>query len=93
MILEIVSPEAKLFSAQVTSVTLPGVNGSFQILNNHAPVVSILEKGEVKITASSFTFDKEVAAKFTKLDDQNYILSINSGTIEMKDNKVIVLVD
>ena len=93
MILEIVSPEAKLFSAQVTSVTLPGVNGSFQILNNHAPVVSILEKGEVKITASSFTFDKEVAAKFIKLDDQNYTLSINSGTIEMKDNKVIVLVD
>ena len=93
MILEIVSPEAKLFSAEVTSVTLPGVNGSFQILNNHAPIVSILEKGEVKITASNFTFAKEVASKFTKVNDKNYILPINSGTIEMKDNKVIVLVD
>ena len=49
MILEIVSPEAKLFSGEVTSVTLPGVDGSFQILNNHAPIVSILEKGTVKI--------------------------------------------
>ena len=93
MILEIVSPEAKLFSGEVTSVTLPGVNGSFQILNNHAPIVSILEKGVVKITASNFTFAKEVASKFTKVNDQNYILPINSGTIEMKDNKVIVLVD
>ena len=93
MLLEIVSPEAKLFSAEVTSVTLPGVDGSFQILNNHAPIVSILEKGVVKITASNFKFAKEVAAKFTTVDSQNYTLEINSGTIEMKDNKVIVLVD
>ena len=93
MLLEIVSPEAKLFSAEVTSVTLPGIDGSFQILNNHAPIVSILGKGVVKITASSFAFAKDVVAKFTKLDDQNYSIAIQSGTIEMKDNKVIVLVD
>ena len=93
MILEIVSPEAKLFSGDITSVTLPGVDGSFQILNNHAPIVSILEKGTVKITATSFKFSKEVASKFTKVNDQNYTLDIVSGTIEMKDNKVIVLAD
>ena len=93
MILEIVSPEAKLFSGEVTSVTVPGVDGSFQILNNHAPIVSILEKGTVKITATSFKFSKEVASKFTKVNDQNYTLDIVSGTIEMKDNKVIVLAD
>ena len=93
MILEIVSPETKLFSAEVTSVTLPGVDGSFQILNNHAPIVSILEKGVVKITASNFAFAKEVASKFTKINDQNFTLAINSGTIEMKNNKIIVLVD
>ena len=93
MILEIVSPEAKLFSAEVTSVTLPGVDGSFQILNNHAPIVSILGKGVVKITAANFAITKEVVNKFTKLDDQNYTLTITSGTIEMKDNKVIILVD
>ena len=60
MLLEIVSPEAKLFSAEVTSVTLPGVDGSFQILNNHAPIVSILGKGVVKITALNFTFVKDI---------------------------------
>lgn len=93
MLLEIVSPEAKLFSAEVTSVTLPGVDGSFQILNNHAPIVSILGKGVVKITAANFAITKEVVNKFTKLDDQNYTLTITSGTIEMKDNKVIILID
>ena len=93
MLLEIVSPEAKLFSGEVTSVSLPGVDGHFQILNNHAPIVSILQKGIVKITASSFKFSKESENLFTKVNDQNYTLAISSGTIEMKDNKVIVLAD
>ncbi len=93
MLLEIVSPEAKLFSGEVTSVSLPGVNGSFQMLNFHAPIVSTLKQGAVKIAASSFKFDKDVEDKFTKINDQNFSLDINSGTIEMKDNKVIVLVD
>jgi F-type H+-transporting ATPase subunit epsilon len=93
MLLEIVSPEAKLFSGEVTSVSLPGVDGHFQMLNNHAPIVSILQQGLVKITASSFSFTKESENLFTKVNDQNYTLTISSGTIEMKDNKVIVLAD
>ena len=93
MFLEIVSPEAKLFSGEVTSVSLPGVDGHFQMLNNHAPIVSILQKGLVKITAPSFKFSKESENLFTKINDQNFTLAINSGTIEMKDNKVIVLAD
>jgi len=47
MILEIVSPEATLFSGEVTSVSVPGINGEFQMLNNHAAVVSILQKGGI----------------------------------------------
>ena len=93
MILEIVSPEATLFQGEITSITLPGVNGSFQILNNHAPIVSILNQGTIKIVAPSFKINKDVAGKFTKQNDQTYTLEINSGTIEMKDNKVIVLAD
>jgi F-type H+-transporting ATPase subunit epsilon len=93
MILEIVSPEAKLFSGEVTSISLPGVDGHFQILNNHAPIVSLLQKGLVKITAPSFNFSTESEELFTKVNDQNYTIAINSGTIEMKDNKVIVLAD
>ena len=49
MQLEIVSPEAQLFSGEVHSVTVPGAAGSFQILNNHAPIVSTLVEGKVKI--------------------------------------------
>ncbi len=93
MTLEIVSPEATLFKGEVTSVTLPGVDGSFQILNHHAPIVSILKDGEIKIAAPSFAFTKESAAKFSKIDEQTYTLPITSGTIEMNHNKVIVLVD
>ncbi len=93
MILEIVSPEARLFKGEVTSVSLPGVDGSFQVLNNHAPIVSILKQGSVKVTAISFNFEKEVVEKFNKINDQNYSLEINSGTIEMKNNKIIVLAD
>jgi F-type H+-transporting ATPase subunit epsilon len=93
MILEIVSPEAVLFSGEVNSITVPGVDGSFQILNNHAPIVSLLQKGIVKISAPSFKISKESKDLFTKINDQNYTLSISSGTIEMKDNKVIVLAD
>lgn len=93
MTLNIISPEATLFSGEVTSVTLPGVDGSFQILNHHAPIVSILKEGVVKIGANSFHFSKDVARKFVKVDDKTYTLAIKSGTIEMNDNKVIVLVD
>ena len=93
MLLEIVSPEAKLFSGEVTSVSLPGFDGSFQILNYHAPIVSTLKEGVIKMVAPSFIFNKEVQDKFIKVNEQNYSLNITSGTIEMKDNKVIVLVD
>ena len=93
MILEIVSPESKLFQGEVTSVSLPGVDGSFQILNNHAPIVATLKAGEIKIAAPSFKLNKEVVSKFTKINEQTYTLAIDSGTIEMKDNKIIVLVD
>ncbi len=93
MILEIVSPEATLFKGEVTSVTLPGVNGSFQVLNNHAPIVSTLKQGTVKIMAPEFKLNKEVASKFITINDSNFTLEIESGTIEMKDNKIIVLAD
>lgn len=92
MYLEIVSPEATLFSGEVTSVTVPGLNGDFEMLNNHAPVVSLLKEGTVKITGN-ITLDKEVESNFTKGDKNTTLLKINSGTLEMNGNKVIVLAD
>lgn len=93
MTLEIVSPEAKLYSGQVTSVTVPGVDGEFQMLNNHAAIVSILTKGDIKIVADNFVATKEGASKFFIGQDGKQHLHINSGTLEMKDNKIIILVD
>ena len=91
MHLEIVSPEATLFSGDVESIAVPGVNGEFEMLAGHAPIVSILKAGHVKVFGN-IQLEEEVEAKFTKAD-KGVWLAINSGTIEMKDNKVIVLAD
>ena len=92
MYLEIVSPEATLFSGEVQQVALPGVQGEFEMLNNHAPLVSLLKAGTVKITGN-IELDEAVEDKFNKVDKNTTLLSIVSGTVEMKDNKVIVLAD
>ena len=49
MFLEIVSPEKTLFTGDVKSVHVPGTEGSFQILDNHAPIVSTLKKGSIRL--------------------------------------------
>jgi F-type H+-transporting ATPase subunit epsilon len=92
MYLEIVSPEATLFSGEVISVTVPGVNGEFEMLTNHAPIVSILKEGNVKVAGNNLEIDEDVASKFTK-SEKGVWLAINSGTLELKDNKLIILAD
>lgn len=92
MHLEIVSPEATLFSGEVTSIAVPGVNGEFEMLKDHAPIVSLLKDGNVKIYGD-ISLEEDVQDKFTKGNDKGTWLAINSGTLEMKDNKVIVLAD
>ncbi|WP_274474241.1 FoF1 ATP synthase subunit delta/epsilon [Mangrovimonas aestuarii] len=91
MQLEIVSPEATLFSGAVTSIAVPGVNGEFEMLNNHAPIVSILKAGYIKIHGN-VQLDEAVQDKFRK-EGNVTLLAISSGTLEMKDNKVIILAD
>ena len=91
MQLEIVSPEAQLFSGEVTSVTVPGASGSFQILNNHAPIVSTLVAGWVKIQGK-ISLEEANQAKFIQEGEHTY-LDIRSGAIELSDNKVILLTD
>ena len=78
MILEIITLEKQVFSGEVTSVQFPGINGGFEILNNHAPIISTLGKGEIRV----ITTDKNTE----KFD-------INGGVIEMQNNKIIVLAD
>ncbi|MCF6279511.1 MAG: F0F1 ATP synthase subunit epsilon [Flavobacteriaceae bacterium] len=92
MFLEIVTPEAVILTSEVHSVTVPGINGEFQMLNNHAPIVSLLVNGNVKFKGGVVKIEDDFKDKFTKVDGE-YVFAINSGTIEMKENKVIVLAD
>jgi len=92
MYLEIVSPEATLFAGEVTSVTVPGVEGEFEMLKDHAAIVSLLQDGEVKFDSSAAVAEVH-ASKFSKDAGGKTVLHITSGTVEMKDNKVIVLAD
>ena len=79
MELEILTPERKLFSGEVYGVQLPGINGSLEILNRHAPLVSALGAGKVKVLK-----DKSGAG---------VSYNINGGFAEVLNNKVAVLVE
>ena len=76
MELEIITPEKQIFNGEITSVKLPGINGGFEILNNHAPIISTLGEGEIRVITS---------------DQKTEQFHINGGVIEMQNNKVIVL--
>jgi F-type H+-transporting ATPase subunit epsilon len=92
MFLEIVTPESSIFQGDVEVVTVPGVDGEFQMLNNHAPIVSLLQEGKVKFSGD-ISIDEAFQNKFTEGDKNSFELLINSGTIELKENKIIILVD
>jgi F-type H+-transporting ATPase subunit epsilon len=78
MTLEILTPEKKLYSDTVYAVQLPGITGSFEVMEKHAPMVSALGKGNVKILK-------------TKNEFENY--TIESGFVEVLNNKATVLVE
>ena len=92
MYLEIISPEAKLFTGEVESLTLPGTNGSFQLLEDHAPIVSTLQAGAVKIKGN-ITIAESYQNQFESISKGETLFTISSGTIEMRDNKIIFLSD
>ncbi len=92
MYLEIVTPEASIVSGEVESVTVPGVEGPFQMLKNHAAIVSILQAGKVKFRGNP-TIAEGFQNKFSKDADGKWVLEINGGTVECNNNRVIVLAD
>ncbi|MBD0277785.1 MAG: ATP synthase F1 subunit epsilon [Bacteroidota bacterium] len=79
MTLEILTPERKLFSGEVYGVQMPGITGLFEVLDRHAPLVSALKAGRLKVLR----------------DRQNHTASfdIQSGFVEVLHNKVTVLVE
>lgn len=77
MYLEIITPEKKVFNGEVAIATFPGADGSFQVLNGHAPLVSLLKEGIVEY----------------KSKDIKNQLKITGGVVEVLGNKVVLLAD
>jgi len=77
MLLEVVTPDQKVFEGEASAVTFPGSDGEFQVLNNHAPMISALGKGKMKIVASG----------------KEEFVMIDGGVVEVLNNKVVVLAE
>jgi F-type H+-transporting ATPase subunit epsilon len=78
MKIEIITPDKKIFEGEIKSVRVPGKKGSFQVLKDHAPIISTLENGTVRIV------DQE---------NNEITYDIGGGVIEVKANKIILLAD
>ncbi|HSV77469.1 MAG TPA: ATP synthase F1 subunit epsilon [Bacteroidales bacterium] len=75
--LEILSPEKRLYKGNVVLVQLPGTLGSFEILFNHAPLISTIEKGTIK---------------FIDTERNKLNFDVQGGVVEVKKNKIVILV-
>ena len=91
MQLEIVTPEKKILNQEVTSVIAPGINGEFQLLDHHAPVISVLTKGVLKLD-DDVKLDDSIVDLFNK-KGAKLQFNISGGVLEMNNNKVIILTD
>lgn len=78
MLLEIITPDKKIYSGKVKLVQLPGANGAFEILKNHAPIISSLDKGSIRVVEQT---------------GQELFFEVDGGVVENKDNKIIVLAE
>ncbi len=78
MKLDILTPDKKIYSGEVSLVQLPGVDGLFEILNNHAPMIAVLGKGRVKIESGTSNTE---------------FVNIDGGMLEVKDNHILVLAE
>lgn len=78
MKIEIITPDSRIYSGEIRSVRVPGKKGSFQVLKDHAPIISTLDKGPVIIA--------DEQGQVIKYD-------ITGGVIEVKKNRIILLAD
>lgn len=78
MKIEIITPDKKLFEGQVKSATFPGSEGSFGVLNNHAPMIATLKSGKIELVEENNT-------------KQEFV--VKGGVVEINQNKVIVLAE
>ncbi|HLN21046.1 MAG TPA: ATP synthase F1 subunit epsilon [Bacteroidales bacterium] len=78
MRIDIITPDRKVYEGDIKSVRVPGKKGSFQVLKDHAPIISTLESGTVVIVEE---------------DDTQKVFEVSGGVIEVKANKIILLAD
>jgi F-type H+-transporting ATPase subunit epsilon len=78
MTIEIVTPDTTIFTGEINLAQLPGKDGSFEIMNNHAPMISVLRKGRIKL------IDKQ---------NQVQYFEVNGGVVEVLKNKILVLAE
>jgi len=77
---EIITPDSTIFTGDnVGLIQLPGIDGSFEVLNNHAPLISVLQKGRIKL--------------INKGEKEEQFFDIKGGVIEVLNNKVLVLAE
>ncbi len=78
MQLEILTPDKSVFSGEVKLVKVPGSNGSFEILKNHAAIISTLTSGEVKVETET---------------GETLRFNVTGGVVEVKSNRIVVLAE
>lgn len=78
MNVEIINPDKTIFTGEAYLVQLPGKDGSFEIMNNHAPLISVLKEGKVKVLDN---------------DKNPQFFEIKGGVIEVLKNKVLILAE
>ena len=78
MQLEIITPDKKVYEGEVKLVRVPGSKGSFEVLKNHAPIISTLTKGGIKVIDNS---------------DKTMVYDIGGGVIEVKNDRIIILAE
>ena len=78
MYLEIVTPDEKIFEGEVVTATFPGTHGSFQIMNNHAPLISTMGLGDIR---------------YTEEKKKEEVITVDGGVVEVLNNKVVVLAE
>lgn len=96
MLLEIITPESQIFKGEVEAVQLPGLDGSFQVLKGHAPIISALSQGDVKVDLTAPFERGERSSDLIKDDKSNakvIRVAIKGGVIEMLNDKIVVLAE
>lgn len=95
MEVKIITPEGEKFSGEADAVTVPGTKGRFQILNNHAPIISTMESGALQIHTATSLSHIEEAEDGLEIDREkkSITMKVKCGTVQFRDNKLIILAE